>query len=217
MKAISNLWLRTKRSTLDFIRNGSGVAAVEFAFIAPLMLVMFFGVVEVADAIAVNRKVTMVARSLSDLTSRWQASTQPMNVITASDLQNVFTASIGIVTPYSPTPVKATISEIYVGSDSVAKVQWSTAATIGSGATQATLTTSPHPTGQTITTIPNELLVKQSYLILAEVDYQYKSMVGKFIDRNVGITLSDKAYTRPRQFTCIVYNNLPAGSTCPTS
>jgi hypothetical protein len=30
-----------------------------------------------------------------------------------------------------------------------------------------------------------------------------------------GVTLSDTAYTRPRQSTCIIYNNVPAAS-CPT-
>jgi len=30
-----------------------------------------------------------------------------------------------------------------------------------------------------------------------------------------GMTMSDVAYTRPRQNTCITYNNVPA-STCPT-
>ncbi len=30
-----------------------------------------------------------------------------------------------------------------------------------------------------------------------------------------GVNLSDLAYTRPRQSTCITYNNVPA-STCPT-
>ena len=48
----------------------SGLAAVEFAMIFPIMVVMYFGVVEFSSAIAVDRKATQVARTLADLTSQ---------------------------------------------------------------------------------------------------------------------------------------------------
>ena len=51
-------------------RDRSGIAAIEFAVIVPVMLVMFFGTVEFPPAIAVDRKVTLIARTLSDLTSQ---------------------------------------------------------------------------------------------------------------------------------------------------
>ena len=51
-------------------RDRSGVAATEFAVIVPLMLVLFFGVVEFSTGVAVDRKVTLVARTLSDLVSQ---------------------------------------------------------------------------------------------------------------------------------------------------
>ena len=38
--------------------------------IVPLMLVMFFGTVEFSSGVAVDRKVTLMARTLSDLTSQ---------------------------------------------------------------------------------------------------------------------------------------------------
>ena len=55
------------RGLLD---DRSGLAAVEFAMVFPIMVVMFFGVVEFSAAIAVDRKATQVARTLSDLTSQ---------------------------------------------------------------------------------------------------------------------------------------------------
>ena len=48
----------------------SGIAATEFAIIVPIMLVMFFGTVEFSSGVAVDRKVTLMARTLSDLTSQ---------------------------------------------------------------------------------------------------------------------------------------------------
>jgi Flp pilus assembly protein TadG len=207
MRSISDVWFSVRRSARDLARDRSAIAATEFAVIVPIMLVMFFGTVEFSSAVAVDRKVTLVARTLSDLTS------QALNSVTDNYLQNVFTASIAITTPYSATPTKARISEIYVDSTKVAKIQWSKAATISSAATQATLATSTHNAGD-IVTIPTALQVPQTYLIFSEVSYLYTPTVG-YVMGSAGVTLSDVAYTRPRQNTCITYNNVPA-STCPT-
>jgi Flp pilus assembly protein TadG len=176
--------------------------------IVPIMLVLFFGTVEFSSGIAVGRKVTMMTRTLSDLTSQ-----SPTAAVDNTYLQNVFTASIAILTPYSPTPTQATLSEIYVDSNKIAKIQWSKAATIASGATQATLATSSHNAGDTIT-LPAALLVPKTYLIFSEVSYLYKPTIG-YVMAKAGVNLSDVAYTRPRQFTCVIYNNTPA-SDCPT-
>ena len=138
-----------------------------------------------------------MARTLSDLTSQSPAA------VDDSYLKNVFTASIAILAPYSATPTQATLSEIYVDSNKIAKIQWSKAATIASGATQATLTTSSHNAGDTIA-IPSGLLVKQTYLILSEVRYLYTPTVG-YVMGKAGVTLSDVTFTRPRQNTCVDY------------
>jgi Flp pilus assembly protein TadG len=206
MKRMSNMWFRARLSAINLIKDCRGIAATEFAFIVPVMLVMFFGTVEFSSGVAVDRKVTLVARTLSDLTSQSAAD------VNDTYLQNVFTASISILSPYSATPTKATLSEIYVDSNKIAKIQWSKAATIGSGASQASLAPSSHVAGD-IVTLPTALSVKQTYLILSEVSYLYTPTVG-YVMGKAGVTLSDVAYTRPRQTTCVTYNGVPA--LCPT-
>jgi Flp pilus assembly protein TadG len=207
MKSISNIWFAARRKARDLARDRKAIAATEFALIVPLMLVMFFGTVEFSSGVAVDRKVTLIARTLSDLTS------QALANVDDNYLQNVFTASIAIMTPYPSTPTKAQISQIYVDSTNIARVTWSKAATITTGATQATLATSSRNPGDTIT-IPSTLLVKQTYLILSEVSYLYTPTIG-YVMAKAGVTLTDSAYTRPRQSTCIYYNNLPATVPCP--
>ncbi len=172
---------------------------------------MFLGTVEFSSGIAVNRKVTLIARTLSDLTSR--ASVQ---AVTDPSLQNIFTASILIVRPYSQTPVKAQISEIYIDSNQKATIQWSKGATIGSGATMATLAASSRSANDIVTSlVPPALLVKQTYLILSEVSYLYTPVIG-YVMAKTGVNLSDVAYTRTRQFACVTYNNVPVITTAPT-
>ena len=104
---IAKAWLRVRALARALSADSSEIAATEFAVIVPIMLVMFFGVVEFSNGVAVDRKVTLMARTLSDLTS------QSISV-TSADLTNFFAASAGIMTPYSTTPVNSTITELYV-------------------------------------------------------------------------------------------------------
>ncbi len=55
-----------KRSTRDFISNRQGSALVEFALAAPLLLTLFFGVVELTRFIVIMQKVERAAYSLSN-------------------------------------------------------------------------------------------------------------------------------------------------------
>jgi Flp pilus assembly protein TadG len=210
MKMVSNTCRRARLSTFNLITDRSGVAAIEFAMIVPIMLVMFFGTVEVSSGVAADRKITLAARALSDLTSQFPAS------VADSDLQNIFAASSSILTPYSVTPTQPTISEVYVDASKVAKIQWSKAATIAlvSGAPKATLQTSTRTKGDVVTTaIPPGLLISGTYLIWSEIDYRYVPAVG-YIMAKAGVLLHEATFTRPRQSACVDYP-LPVAPALP--
>jgi Flp pilus assembly protein TadG len=183
LSGLSSSFLRRRAGA--FSADCRGVAATEFAFIVPLMLVMFFGTVEFCSAIAVDRKVTLMARTLSDLTSQSTS-------VGDSDMSNFFAASTGIMYPYSTTPVNATITELYVDpTTNKATVKWS----------KGSVPRSPGTTAG----VPAELLVSGTYLIFSEVNYQYVPTVG-YVMGKTGINLGDVAYTRPRQSTCVFYS-----------
>src|SRR5258708_27392125 len=97
MKTISRMWLRTRLRAINLLQDCRGIAATEFAVIVPIMLVMFFGTVEFSSGVAVDRKVTLMARTMSDLTS------QSLSVDDTT-MTGFFAASGAIITPYSPTP-----------------------------------------------------------------------------------------------------------------
>ena len=181
--SISLLWSRLRRKAADMRADRSGIAATEFAIIVPIMLVMFFGTVEFSSGVAVDRKVTLMARTLSDLTSQSTS-------VTDTDLTNFFNASKGIMTPYSSTPTKSTISELYVDNSLNVRVQWSK----GNAARGA---------GSAVT-IPTALKVAGTYLIYSEVSYRYVPAVG-YVMAPAGVNLSDVSYTRPRQSACVMY------------
>ncbi|OAF19092.1 pilus assembly protein TadG [Bradyrhizobium neotropicale] len=204
MQAIVKFLRDGRMSASEFLADSRALAATEFAMIVPLMLVTFFGTVELSSGVAIDRKVTLIARTLSDLTS------QSAGTVTDANLQNTFTASISIVAPYDDTPVSGTIAQIYIDANSKAVIQWSKSAIITSGATQATLTAPPPAlaANTTVTTmIPPTLLIPSTYLIFSQVSYTYTPSV-KFVLKT-GITLSDVSYTRPRQAACIAYGGVP--------
>ncbi len=200
---ISHLWLPLRRAAAELSKDCRGVAATEFVMIVPLMMVMFFGVVEFSSGVAVDRKVTLVARTLSDLTSQ-------STTVTDTDLSNFFAASIGIMTPYSASPTQSTITELYVDPTThQARVQWSKASTFNSSG-NVVLGTSTHSPGD-IVTVPAALKVDGTYLIWSEVSYKYVPAVG-YVMAKTGVTLSDLTYTRPRQSSCVMYKT----SACTT-
>ncbi|MGY3031482.1 Flp pilus assembly protein TadG [Bradyrhizobium sp. USDA 4354] len=207
MQAIANIWRDARCAVRDFVADKRALAATEFAVIVPLMLVMFFGTVEFSSAVAIDRKVTLIARTLSDLTSQ-------STTLDSDDMRDTFTASISVIMPYDAALVKGTISAISIDANSIATVLWSKAGTIASGAPQATLATSVRKAGDKVTAmIPPSLLVPSTNLILSEANYTYTPTVGYMLKSS--ITLSDQSYTRPRQVACIPYNDGGVQYACP--
>ena len=185
MSLMTRIWLRMRRAALDLSGDKRGVAAIEFAMIMPVMLVLFFGTVEFSSGVAVDRKVTLMARTLSDLVSQ--------NIsVNDTQITNIFNASTGVMTPYSATPLKSTITELFIDpATKVARVQWSKG-------------DAPRGAGTTVA-IPAALQVGDTYLIYSEVSYLYTPAVG-YVMAKAGINLSDFTYTRPRQSLCVMYN-----------
>ena len=199
MKAMMRIWLRMRRGAFELVGNNSGLAAIEFAMIIPIMAALLVGTNEFAAGVAVDRKVTIMARTLSDLTSQNTA-------VSDTQLTNFFTASKAIMTPYDSSPVQGTITELFINPTTLkARVQWSKG-------------TNVHNKGDIIE-IPDALKIAGTYLIFSEVKYKYMPSVAWFINKSTGITLTDVSYTRPRQSLCVVYPAPAQGGAmpaCPT-
>src|SRR5690242_1850740 len=95
------LLARTRRSMRRLARDERGISAVEFAMLLPLMVTLYLGGVEVSQAVAVDRKVTLVSRTLGDLVA------QATNV-TSADMTNILSASAAIVVPFDDAKLKIT-------------------------------------------------------------------------------------------------------------
>lgn len=140
---------------IRLIRCSRGLALVEFAMVAPVLLMLYLGGYVALDALTCNRKVTLAARSMADLTSRYSA-------VTTSDLSTIAGGATQIMWPYgSSTSITARISQVLVTSSTAATVVWSQGQNITARTTGASMI------------IPGNLAANGSYLILGEVGYAY--------------------------------------------
>ena len=182
-----------RASLAQCARDDRGIAAVEFAMIAPLMIVMIFGMIDVSMGVGVDRKVTMVAQSMSDLASRATA-------VDDTEFTNFNRIGVAMLSPYPTTDLSVTISQVYIDptNNGVGKVYWSNGTAVRSVNSSYTV-----PAGLIGKDASGKVLPDQ-YLILAEVKYIYKPIIGYVVAKS-GITLSEVSYTRPRQSSCVNY------------
>jgi len=201
--------IRARLAVAGFFENRSGNAATEFAVLVPLMLVAIFGTVEFSSGLAVDRKVSLVARAIANVTSQGTQAT-------SADLTNYFLAGNKIMTPYAAPNM--TITELYIDpSTGNARVQWS------QGSAPRAVSSIVAIPSTLIARNPNTNAINPSqYVIFSEVNTLYKPAVG-YVMAPAGVTLSDIAYAIPRQSTCVFYPSTPAivppatQPACPTS
>ncbi|MFZ5733266.1 MAG: TadE/TadG family type IV pilus assembly protein [Pseudomonadota bacterium] len=186
-------WRGTRQAAFQLRDDTRGLSAVEFAVILPMMLVLFFGLVEISNGVAADRKVTLTARALSDLIS--QAIT-----VTDTDINESFSASKGVMAPFDTSTIKSVVSEVKIDSSGNAKIAWS----------KANANASARPVNSSVT-IPASLAVPNTYLIWSEVSYDYKPAVGYVVSKATGIPLKEEFFTRPRQSNCVLYGT----ASCP--
>lgn len=147
-----------------FARAREGVAAVEFALVLPVMMLLYVGSIELSDLISVDRRITVMAGTVGDLVAREDG------FIYDDDLTDYFNAAQQIMTPYTTSGLKQLITSVYVNAaGTTATVRWSKQS---GGATVK-------GTGSTIT-LPNEIrsISKNKYVIVSETSYAYKPMLG---------------------------------------
>jgi Flp pilus assembly protein TadG len=181
----ARLVARARALLRRFHEDKRGVSAVEFAMLLPLMVTLYIGGVEVSSAIAVDRKVTLVARSVGDLVAQSTS-------VNATDMTNILNAATSVVQPYSTTLIQVTVSRVDVDANGVAKVVWSKTKNGTARNANATVT------------LPAALNTASTSVIWAESQYTYTPAIGYVITGP--LTLHDQIYMRPRLSDTVACN-----------
>ncbi len=178
---------------LRFRKSQGGAAAVEFALLLPVMITMFFGMVETTLALVCRADISQMAATAADLISQ-------VNTANTADLSNVYAAAGTILYPYytggaTGKPTIRITSVIYDSSSATpttsGKVAW-TCTQLGTG----TLTPASRSVNSTVT-FSQPLMITNGSVLMAEVAYNYASPTTQTI---VGsINMSNNFYTKPRR------------------
>lgn len=137
----------------------SGVGAVEFALIAPVLIVLYIGSLEVSVAMSVNKKLARASSTVADLVTQ------------DDDVDKAFLASMvnvaqSVMTPYRSDGIKIKITGISIDATGVGKTTWSWQED----------NTRPYTVGST-QTLPKDLAIPNTFLVRSEIEFDHKLLL----------------------------------------
>jgi Flp pilus assembly protein TadG len=174
-----------------FRREASGAAAIEFAFIAPLLITMFLGTMEISQGVEINKKVARSAGVIGDLVGQ-------NNALTMDELEDLMEVGKAILQPYNRSAMSVTISLIEIDNNADPKISWS----YGWDGENFVM---PSAAGSA-TTVPANLKIAETYLIRVNTALEYLPITSWSIQKNKGtgpsayasIDMSETYHLRPR-------------------
>jgi len=194
----------------NFVKRKDGVAAVEFAILAPLMLTMYVGTVEAGNFLSINMKVTNTAATMADLVAR-------APYIDDNSIDLMFEAVSIIMRPADISDMKIVVTALSAVMDSGElkyQVRWSNSA--NSNAPARTIDTFVELPA---TDVPPVLV--GDYIVMSELSYTYdpiiKNAPGVSAILHGGIEMTDVFFDSPREdifWRCATFN---ADDQCDTN
>lgn len=155
----------------------AGTAAVEFALVLPIMLMLYIGFIEVSALISVDRKLQSAAGALGDLVARSDST------ITTATLTDYFQAASGIMTPHPTEELRQVVTLAEVSADgTTACVEWSRQYFNG------VLSIGPHDVDCNFTLPPAmRNIAKGKFVVVAEGYYDYPPLYGLAFDQTINL------------------------------
>lgn len=183
---------RARRGLRLFGRSVDGMAAVEFGLLAPVLLLMFIGTIEIPTAVSLDRRVALVAASTADLIAR------DKTIANNSAMNDKMKLITHLMQPFDSTRLKLSIYQVTAdpANASDTKVSWSYGFQGGSA---------PAKCGGPPEALPAGLLAAGASVIVVKAEYDYEPIfISHYLDS--GLTLTDKATMSPRN-SCVVYGS----------
>jgi hypothetical protein len=171
------------------IRDAKGVAAIEMAFIFPVMVILYLGLVDVTNFLQVNRRVTLTASTLADLV------TQADSTITTADIDGIFESARAIFEPLPVDGISLNLWDFRMQDGAPTKA-WEYSNGAGCGA---------EPTGGDEM---ESLMEDGNDIVVARVCYEQDAIIGTMFGSGT-IELDDELMLRPRQSTTLECTDCP--------
>ncbi|HEY2708044.1 MAG TPA: TadE/TadG family type IV pilus assembly protein [Caulobacteraceae bacterium] len=182
LRTLMRSWPRLRRDT-------RGVAALEFALLVPVVIIIYAGGFEIAQAATVYRKLTDTTVQLANVTTQY-------TTVTKADITTVSSASSEIMAPYPTGSLTVTVSGVVTDASNKATVQWSEK--YPSGTPLAVNSNVAMPTG---------FSTASSFYILVQSTYTFTPTIGSAFVSSIPMT--NQIFMVPRQSSAIPCTNCP--------
>lgn len=183
--------LNGKLNTLfsNFKTDKRGVAAIEMAFVFPIMVTLLVGMVDLSNGMSASRKVTITANTVGDLV------TQEAGATSKASLNGIFTASLETMQPFNIDKVKLEVFAFRPDGDGNPELSWSHSKTLGSGSSSAPACGA----APAVTADMTVLMTQGNDLIIARTCFNFEYVLGKVF--NLTSFLTGDANTHQTKFT----------------
>jgi Flp pilus assembly protein TadG len=172
-------------------RDQRGASAVEFALIAPVMILLYFGLAEGAQALIAERKTIRTASAVGDLVAQY-------STVTPAQVDDILKLGNVTMLPFpTATQLKICIASIESDSGNIKKIGWSRSSN------NPVCPAKDAPVQDT--DVPAALIAANQSLIMARVNYTYVGATNQIIKTNP--TFTKTFYLRPRKSQTVL---------CPT-
>lgn len=161
-------------------RDQKGLSAIEFALIAPVMILIYFGLVEFSQAYMAERRASHAASIVADLVAQSGGTSR-------KDLDSTFMLGDTVMQPFAPGDLSIRVSSVTVDSHGVATVEWSQA--------NGRNLRRREPDSR-IDDLPSGLIEAKETLILGETEYRYPLFIPAAFWTE--LTFKRRYYLRPR-------------------
>jgi Flp pilus assembly protein TadG len=141
------------------LRDRRGSGAIEFAIIAPILLMIYVTCFELTIGLSVSKRMTRAAASVADIV------TQEKSWVKA-DLPKMVDVASALLSPYAATGLTMKISGITVSSAKKATIAWSWAQD----------GTKPYVAGAAVT-VPTDMNYPDTFLVRTEVSIPHKLLM----------------------------------------
>jgi len=179
--------LKNRLVLKKFHQNKDGVAAIEFALIAPILIFMYLGLLEISMGIMADRDVSHATNVAGDLASQ-------VEELDKGQIENILTAAVTVMAPKDITPgaIRMSLETWKIDTDT------DTPESLGKATIGGTITHGA-PDMQKLRDL--NLLTDTSGVVIATINYDYVP-VGTYYMDSV-ITLHETFVLKPRRSASI--------------
>lgn len=172
-----------------FLSDRRGIGGVEFALLAPMLIVIYLCAFELMMGFSVSKKVTAASSTIADLVSRADKS------VVKSDLAGMVDVADAIFVPYSVNNLSLKITGVKVDSNKQATTAWSWSST----------GTAPYAVGSSIN-VPADMLIADTFLVHSELSVDHELLI--YLPGLSGSDVNDITIFREFFFRQRVGNNI---------